>query len=189
MQMSEATCVSCNRAIDAAAKVCPYCGSDPRTGEKVIDTQAIVQEVFQSRKVSTTESVMDYARQRQGVVIAVGALVLFVILGALHQFVTMRNASAVTTTAAVPLTDLVDVNAQNDNARPVEMPEIKFQYDGRPQVMRTPIVEAGAATPPEILAAQQAAAQAAQQAAQQAARPAVQPAVQPARPATQPQQR
>src|SRR5688572_32140787 len=45
---------------------CPYCGANPATGERV-DTQAILQEVFSPREMSTSESVLEYARQRQGV--------------------------------------------------------------------------------------------------------------------------
>ena len=37
---SAAVCAACRRSIDAAAKLCPYCGANPVTGER-IDTQAI----------------------------------------------------------------------------------------------------------------------------------------------------
>jgi hypothetical protein len=53
--MSKVTCVACRHQIDEAAKVCPYCGADPVTGQKM-DTQAMLQEVFQPRRLSTSES-------------------------------------------------------------------------------------------------------------------------------------
>lgn len=152
------TCTACSRTIDLAAKVCPYCGANPDTGERP-DTQAILQEIFQPKEVSATENVIEYARQRQGIVIAVSVFVLFVLLGGLHQFVTARNNSAVSAAPAVPLTELTDISRRED-ATPVKMPELSFQYDGKPEAMRTFIAERGAAPPPEVIAAQQATAQA-----------------------------
>src|SRR5436309_15435514 len=92
--MSSAVCVACRHPIDAAAKICPYCGSNPTTGEKMIDTQAVLQEVFKPRHVTTSESVLEFARQRQGIVIAVGVMILVVIFASIHSFVTARNARA-----------------------------------------------------------------------------------------------
>ena len=162
------TCASCNRTIDAWAKLCPYCGANPQTGER-LDTQAILQEVFKPREVTTSASVLEYARQRQGAVIGVAALVVFLMILGLHQFVTMRNATAVTDAPAVPLSELTDVTNKADDAAPMPIPELDFQYDGRPAAMRTYILEKGAIPPPEVVAAQQAKAAAA---APAAARPA-----------------
>src|SRR5690349_10109028 len=108
--MSRAVCVACGHEIDAAARLCPYCGADPRTGEKV-DTQAVLQEVFQPRKVSTAEGLLEYARQRQGLVIAGAILLGFLILGGLHQFISRRN-QGLSDATAVPLTDVADLNNQ-----------------------------------------------------------------------------
>jgi hypothetical protein len=144
---SSGTCASCGRAIDAAARLCPYCGADPATGERVVDTQAILQEVFHPREISTSESVLEFARQRQGIVIAVSVLVAFVILALLHQFVTRRNANVVTNSPAVPLTEITDVANQEKPPTPVPMPELDFPYEGHPQSMRTFIVERGAVAP------------------------------------------
>lgn len=168
--MSKITCASCRHQIDASAKVCPYCGADPGTGQKVVDTSAMLQEMFKPRRISAGESVLEYARQRQGVVIAVSAVVLFLILAGLHQYVTMRNDREVSTAPAVALTEVTDISQQQDETKPVPMPEMPFQYEGRPQAMRSFIVEAGAVTPPEVIAEQQAAAQAAA-AKQQAQQP------------------
>lgn len=177
--MTNAVCAACRRSIDAAARVCPYCGANPQTGER-IDTQALLQEVFRPREVSTSESVLEYARQRQGVVIAITGAIAFLLLAGLHQFVSMRNASTVTNSAAVPLTEVTDLSNQPDETKPMPMPEMNFQYDGRPQQMRTYIIERGATVPPEIIAEQQAAAAAA--AAAKAPPPGQQPAAVPQQP-------
>jgi len=144
---SNGNCANCGRAIDVAAKLCPYCGAVPATGEKVLDTQAVLQEVFHPREVSTSESVLEFARQRQGIVIAVSLLAGFLVLAGLHQFVKMRNASAVTDSPAVPLTEITDMANQQKATTPAPMPELDFPYDGRPQMMRTFIVERGAVAP------------------------------------------
>lgn len=154
------TCASCNRTIDAWARLCPYCGANPQTGERM-DTQAILQEVFKPREVTTSASVLEYARQRQGAVIAIAAFVVFLLMAGLHQFATMRNATAVTDSPAVPLSELTDITNKPDEAAPVPLPELDFEYGGRPAAMRTYIIERGAITPPEVVAAQQAAAAAA----------------------------
>jgi hypothetical protein len=161
--MSKAVCVLCSRRIDAAAKVCPYCGANPETGEK-IDTQALLREAFHVREPRKGVDFLEFARRRQGVVIAIVAIAALLVLGALHQFVTMRNATAVSPGPAVPLTDVTDLSNQARESQPLPMPPLKFQYVGNPAAMRTYIVEAGAVTPPEVVAAQQAAA--AQKAAQ-----------------------
>lgn len=154
--MSKAVCAACDRNIDDAAKVCPYCGADPRTGQKLVDNDAMMQEVFRPREISTGESVLEYARQRQGVVVGVTAIVVFAILAALHWFVTTRNQSAVSAAPPVSLTEVADLSNQPKESTDVTMPELTFQYDGRPQAMRTYIIEPGAVTPPEVTATQQA---------------------------------
>ncbi|HEV2720825.1 MAG TPA: zinc ribbon domain-containing protein [Thermoanaerobaculia bacterium] len=142
-------CVACSHEIDAAAKLCPYCGADPRSGQKVVDTEAVMQEMFPPKAEPASRSVMEYARQRQGVVAVLGAFLLVLLLAALHGFVTRRNESLVSANAAVPLTDVTDLNNQSDETKPQPMPELKFQYDGRSQTMRTLIVEPGAVAPPQ----------------------------------------
>jgi hypothetical protein len=178
--MSKVTCAACRHEIDASAKVCPYCGADPSTGQKVVDSSALLQEMFKPRQVSAGESVLEYARNRQGVVIAISLVVIFLLMAGLHQFVTMRNDREVSAAPAVPLTEVTDVSQQPDETKPVPMPEMQFQYEGRPQAMRSFIVESGAVTPPEVVAEQQAAAQAAAAKQQGQAKP------QPAATTTQP---
>lgn len=148
MSNNPGVCAACNRAIDASAKLCPYCGANPVSGER-LDTQALLQEVFRPREVSTSDSVIEYARQRQGVFIAVSVFVGFLIIAFIHQFVTRRNANVATDLPAVPLSEITDVTKKSDMT-PVPMPELDFQYDGSPQRMRTFIVERGAVPPPDV---------------------------------------
>jgi hypothetical protein len=154
MSSSPGVCAACNRAIDATAKLCPYCGANPQSGER-LDTQALLQEVFRPREMSTSDSVIEYARQRQGVFIAVSVFVGFLIIVGIHQFVTRRNANIATDLPAVPLSEITDVTKKSGDMTPVPMPDLDFQYDGSPQRMRTFIVERGAVPPPEVAAAPQ----------------------------------
>jgi hypothetical protein len=154
--VSETVCTACRHHIDPAARVCPYCGADPRTGEKVIDTQAMLEEVFRPREISTSETVIEYARQRQGIVIGVSVVVIFLALALLHQFVTARNDAAVSAAPAVPLTEITDLSNQTLGEKPLPIPDLNFQHDGRPQKMQTYIVEAGATAPAETPASPQA---------------------------------
>jgi hypothetical protein len=183
--MSNAVCAACKHPIDAAAKVCPYCGANPETGEKIIDTQAVLQEVFKPRHVTTSESILEFARQRQGIVIAIGVIVAFLIFTFLHQFVTARNART-SNSPAVALTDIADLSNQPEENKQQPLPDLQFQTDGRPQVMQTFIVEQGAVTPPEVIAEQQAAAQQQQQQQPQQQQSQQRPATPPAQPQQQP---
>lgn len=144
---SNAVCAACRHAIDDAAKICPYCGSDPRTGEKIVDTQALLQEVFHPREVSTAEGVMQYARQRQGLVITFAVILVLVLLSGFHQLVVRRNRTVVS--EAVPLTDVADLSNQPEETRALPMPDLNYQFDGDPKTMRSFIVEPGAVAPPQ----------------------------------------
>ena len=75
---------------------------------------------------------------------------IFLLLAGLHQYATMRNNSVVSKEPAVPLSDIADLSDQpRETQQP--MPPLTFQYDGRPQAMRTFIVEPGATPPPAKL--------------------------------------
>ncbi len=164
-------CAACRREIDAVARICPYCGADPRTGAKPVDTQAMLNEVFHPRETSASETVVEFARRRQGIVVALGVVLVILILAGLHEYVTRRNARDVSAAAAIPLTEVTDLTNQQDENKPLPMPDLKYAFDGHPQTMRTFVTEPGAVTPPEVLAAQQTAAQ--QAAAQKAGQPAI----------------
>ena len=131
--------------------------------------------MFHPREVTTSDTVIEFARQRQGVVIALAVLARrSLLLAGLHEFVTRRNARDVSAAAAIPLTEVTDLSNQDDENKPLPLPNLEFQFDGHPQTMRTFVVEPGAVTPPEVVAAQQAAA------AQTATAPPQQPAQPPA---------
>ncbi len=151
--MARVSCLACHHEIDSAARVCPYCGSDPSSGQKIVDTNALLQEMFQPKQLSASETVLEYARHRQGIVIAVSGIVLFLVLAALHQFVTRRNEAIASTAPAVPLTEITDISNLPDETKPAPMPQINFQYSGNAQAMRTFIVEQGAVAPPQANAA------------------------------------
>ncbi len=140
------SCVACKHSIDDQARLCPYCGADPATGEKV-DTQAAIEQVFHGKKLSAADTVLDYARRRQGIVVAVVALLVFLILAAFHQFVTARN-SAVSSGPAISLSEIADAANEKTDTQPAPMPELKYQYGGRGQTMQTFINEPGAVAPP-----------------------------------------
>jgi len=144
--MSSGVCAACRRSIDESARLCPYCGANPATGER-IDTQAILQEIFRPKELTTSESVLEYARQRQGVVIGISVAVIFLVLMLVHQFVTVRNASEVSDAPAVPLTEIADVAKLSAESTQVPLPPLEFQYEGRPESMRTFIAEPGAVPP------------------------------------------
>lgn len=146
MRMSKAVCAHCRRKIDAAAKLCPYCGADPESGQRV-DTQAILQEVFRPKQLSTGESVLEYARQRQGIVVAIGIAVIFLILAAAHSYISARNATSDASGPAVPLTEVTDLSSQGEETRGQPMPELQVQMDGNPQRLRQFVVEPGAVAP------------------------------------------
>jgi hypothetical protein len=139
------TCTACGRAIDTSARLCPFCGADPATGERV-DTEAILQEVFRPRTLTRSETVLEYARERQPAVISVTAIAALVVLAVLHQFVTIRNRTVVSDKPAVPLTEMADISGRGDEPQQ-PMPDLHFQYDGRPRAMETWIVEPGAVPP------------------------------------------
>jgi len=84
-------------------------------------------------------------------VIAISAGLVFLILAALHQFVTNRNANATAASNAVPLTEITDLSKQPHDT-PQPMPELQFQYDGHPETMKRYLVEPGAITPPGVIA-------------------------------------
>ncbi len=154
---SDRICASCRHDIDAAARLCPYCGADPRTGKKPVDTQARLEAMFQPRPAPASNSVFEFARQRQGAVIAIAVIVVMLLLAGLHEYVTRRNARDVSTAAAIPLTEVTDLSDQQDENKQLPLPRLELQFDGHPQTMRTYVVEPGAITPPEVVAAQQSA--------------------------------
>ena len=146
MLMNKKACVSCSRQIDEWAKLCPYCGSNPETGEK-FDATPIVQAHFPPRaETGWSEKFLSFFRARQGVVVTVVIIGAVVILSALHQFVVRRNQTEVRDVPAIALTEAADLAGKS---RPTEapLPQVTFSYDGNPQTMQTFLVEPGAVAP------------------------------------------
>ncbi len=141
-------CVSCHHSIDDAAKICAFCGSDPRTGEKIVDAQAMLQEMFKPKPTGTAANILDFARQRQGAVIGGGILLGFLLLAGLYQFAVHRNETAASPGTGVLITEVTDLTGQGDDTKALPLPPLQFQYEGRSQSMRTFIVEQGAPAPP-----------------------------------------
>lgn len=139
-------CVSCRRQIDEAARLCPYCGANPDTGEK-IDVTPIVQEHFPPRPpMNLFERAMLFLRQRQGLGIALLAAFAFLALWGLHQFASSRNEAASDDVPAVALTDIADLANQREQAD-APLPDLPFSYDGNPRAMQTFLMEPGAVAP------------------------------------------
>ena len=145
--MPKLQCVNCHHEIDAAARLCPYCDADPKTGAK-LDTGKLMDEVFtRKHDLAAHESALEFFRARQGIVVTTIVALLLLSLWGAHRFVTERNRTAVTNAAAVPLTEVADLSAQSDQARQLPLPEMQFQYEGRPQTLRTFVTEPGAVAP------------------------------------------
>jgi len=115
---------------------------------KIVDAQAMLQEMFKPKPTGRAAGLLDFARHRQGSVVFIGIIVGFLILGGLYQFAVHRNDTAANPGNGIPITEVTDVTDQGDETKALPMPPLQFQYDGHPQAMRTYIVEQGAIAPP-----------------------------------------
>jgi len=104
--------------IDDAAKVCAYCGADPRTGEKIIDAQAMLSEVFKPKQTTRTGTLLDYARQRQGAVVAAAVFVGSSSWPGCINTRCSRNDTAIANGSGVPMTEVTDVSDQGEDNKP-----------------------------------------------------------------------
>lgn len=187
MQMSneKVPCAACGHDIDRTAKLCPFCGGNPVTGEK-FDARPVLERHFSRKeKLTPTEGAVQFVRDRQTIVVTgVIAFMLVAVFG-IHRFMQARNANAVTDVPAVPLTEVTDLSNQSGSERDAPLPDLDFEYEGNPKTMRTLLMEPGAVAPPPPPAAPGAQAAAAAPASPQpSARPAVRPQA-----TTPPQQR
>lgn len=140
-------CVACKHAIDAAARICPYCGADPESGTKV-DTRPIVEAHFPPRgEMTRLQRLLEYFRERQALVVVAVIVTVYILLGAAHQMVARRNADLEATAPAVPLTELADLNDPAPEPQ-LPIPELDFGYQGNPQTMGVMLIEPGAVAPP-----------------------------------------
>lgn len=140
-------CASCHHQIDAEARLCPYCGADPRTGER-FDPKPLLEKHFPRREeMSRGESFLEFFRERQGMVVTVFVALLFLGVVTLHRFITNRNAAAVSDVPAIPLTEVADLSNRVSETEPARIPNIEFQSSGSADAFKTLHVEPGAITP------------------------------------------
>lgn len=140
-------CVSCHHQIDAEAKICPYCGADPRTGQR-FDPRPLLEKHFPKREALTrSESILEFFRERQAIVVTAAVAVLFVMLVSLHQFITRRNLSQSSDVPAIPLTEVADLGNRTIQPDAEPIPQLEFQYVPASQGFRTLLIEPGAVAP------------------------------------------
>jgi hypothetical protein len=139
-------CAACGHEIDAAARICPYCAGDPETGRRV-DPAPILQSHFPMKDTAPKARVVEFLRERQGLVVAAVIIGVFLLVGAAHQMVTRRNLALESSAPAVPLTDLADLN-QPPEEKQLPIPDLEFRWTGRAETMDVLLVEPGAVAPP-----------------------------------------
>lgn len=146
--MSKIECASCHASIDAAAKLCVFCGADPQTGSRRDPTPLLEKEFSRRDEITQSEKVLDFFRKRQGIVVGLVVAAVFLLAFGLHQFITVRNSRVVADEPPKPLTEVADLSRQSEPSSEQPLPSLEFQYDGNPQAMRTFVIERGAVPPP-----------------------------------------
>lgn len=147
-KMKTVECTACHHTIDAKAKLCAFCGADPRTGEKY-DQSPLVEQTFPRRAdLPARERVLDFFRHRQSIILTAVIVGLFLALVGLHRFVTLRAANTASDVPAIPLSEIADISARSDHQTPLPLPDLPFAYGGSPKTMRTYLMEPGAVQPP-----------------------------------------
>lgn len=146
--MKTIECRSCRRQIDELAKLCPYCGANPVTGEK-IDPAPLLEKHFPKKaELPARESILEFVRERQNIVVAVVVGTVFLLALGLHQVIVQRNAKTTSDIPAIPLTDLTDLSNAGAQNQQVAIPPLDFGYEGDSRTVRTLLMEPGAVAPP-----------------------------------------
>jgi RNA polymerase subunit RPABC4/transcription elongation factor Spt4 len=143
---SKVDCASCGHAIDASAKLCPYCGADPQTGRK-FDTTPIIQSHFPPKvEVPKRAQFLEFVKLRQSLVLTALVLVVALMAMVLHQVISRRDA-AEADAPAMPLTELADLSNRSEGSAVLPLPEMEFETEGDVRTVRTLLMEPGAVAP------------------------------------------
>lgn len=146
--MKTIECRSCHHQIDELAKLCPYCGADPVTGER-FDPAPLLEKHFPKKpELPARESILEYVRERQTIVVAVVVGCVFLLAVGLHQMIIRRNANTASDVPAIPLTEVADLSNAGAQNQQVEIPALNFDYEGDAKTLRTLLMEPGAIAPP-----------------------------------------
>ena len=143
-------CNACRRLVDNHARICPYCGADPHSGETVKGQPRIDELISPKQDQTPVEKVASTIRSRSGAVLAASIVIGLILLVALSTWVNQRQRSMVADVPPVPLTEVTDLSAARDqqDAEELELPELEPEFDGDASSMETFILEEGAVAPP-----------------------------------------
>ncbi|HXI12889.1 MAG TPA: hypothetical protein VNM92_09595 [Thermoanaerobaculia bacterium] len=141
-------CAFCHNSIDRAAKLCVFCGANPRTGKRVDPAPLLESHFSRKEGLSSGEAFLDIMRKRQGIVLSLVVMTVFALAFGLHYMISERNAREVAYVPAIPLTEVADLSNQGAEGRETPIPDFDFQFDGNPKALQTYIVERGAIAPP-----------------------------------------
>ncbi|MDX1584323.1 MAG: zinc ribbon domain-containing protein [Thermoanaerobaculia bacterium] len=147
-EQEKITCNACGHQVDENARTCPYCGADPRSGER--EPKPPIDEILPGRqRPSFREKVTTFVRSRTGVVLAISIGIGVALLIAVSSWLDERHDRAATNARPIPLTEVTDLAADAAEQEPApEMPDLDFEYGGDPDAMESFIIEEGA-IPPE----------------------------------------
>ena len=143
--LNQIACINCRHQIDELARICPYCGADPRTGER-IDPKPVLDEHFSRRTPATGAGRAGELIRRNRVLVAVlVAMALALTVFALNDLTTERLSSR-GGEAAIPLAEVADLSWRPE-VEELPIPDIEFLHSGDAKRLRTLIVEPGAVKP------------------------------------------
>lgn len=146
--MKTIECRSCHHQIDELARLCPYCGADPVTGERFDPAPLLEKHFPRKTDLAAHESVLEYVRQRQTIVVGVVVGCIFLLALGLHQMIIRRNASTASDVPAIPLTEVADLSNSEAQNQQVELPVLDFAHEGDAKTIKTLLMEPGAVAPP-----------------------------------------
>ncbi len=141
-------CSACSRTIDGEARICPYCGANPTTGERFDATEILQAHFTRKQDLPVHETVLEFFRKRQSLVVGLGSAVLLALAFFVLQFLSARNAATAAEAPAIPLTEVADLSNRPSETEKIPIPNLEFQHDGNARSVRTLLMEPGAVAPP-----------------------------------------